>query len=160
MGADCCGGGDPAVAAASAAVAGLAVAKPSPSKKAAGPPPKAHAECVADLQAFIAKRITLFEGYRARELAKVREAVGRARRADLGAAVRAPASAHLAPSSSTLPKLEAAKAANATIEVTMPDGGKREAVAGVTTPLDIAASISKSLAKNVVVAKVRGWARG
>jgi hypothetical protein len=86
MGADCCGGPDPAVAAASAAVAGLAVAHRSPNKKAAGPPPKAHAECVADLQAFIAKRIALFEVYRARELEKVSEGWRRERGGGFGAA--------------------------------------------------------------------------
>jgi len=45
------------------------------------------------------------------------------------------------------------------ITVTMPDGGTRPAVAGVTTPLDVAAAISKSLAKEAVVAKVR-WRAG
>jgi len=38
--------------------------------------------------------------------------------------------------------------------VTLPDGSQREAVAGVTTPHDVALGISKSLAKDIVVAKV------
>lgn len=35
------------------------------------------------------------------------------------------------------------------------DGSKNEAIMGVTTPMDIAASISKGLAKKAVVAKVK-----
>jgi len=41
------------------------------------------------------------------------------------------------------------------IKVTLPDGSIKEAVAGKTTPYDIALSISKGLAENSVVAKVR-----
>ena len=52
--------------------------------------------------------------------------------------------------------LEAAKAANVPIKVVLPDGSEKPAIKGVTTPLDIAASISKSLAKKTVVAKVDG----
>lgn len=51
-------------------------------------------------------------------------------------------------------QIEAAKAAAVPIEVTLPDGSVKPGVAGVTTPLDIAVSISKSLAKAVVVAQV------
>lgn len=42
------------------------------------------------------------------------------------------------------------------IAITMPDGAERKGVRGVTTPLDVANEISKSLAKNSVVAKVNG----
>ena len=35
------------------------------------------------------------------------------------------------------------------LQVTLPDGGVREGVAGVTTPLDIANAISTSLGKKV-----------
>lgn len=52
--------------------------------------------------------------------------------------------------------IEAAKAANAPIKVTLPDGAVKEGIKGVTSPLDIANQISKSLAKKVVVAKVDG----
>lgn len=37
--------------------------------------------------------------------------------------------------------------------VTLPDGGVKEGVAGVTTPLDIAIAISKSLAKKVLISR-------
>lgn len=40
--------------------------------------------------------------------------------------------------------------------MSLPDGGEKSAVKGVTTPLDIANSLSKSLAKRVVVAEVDG----
>lgn len=52
--------------------------------------------------------------------------------------------------------IEAAKAANVPIKVTLPDGAAKEGIKGATTPLDIANQISKSLAKKVVVAKVDG----
>ncbi len=52
--------------------------------------------------------------------------------------------------------LEAAKAANEPIAVTMPDGKQRQAVKGVTTPMDVAKEISPGLAKKVVVADVDG----
>jgi threonyl-tRNA synthetase len=52
--------------------------------------------------------------------------------------------------------VEAARAANVAITVTMPDGKQRQAVKGVTTPLDIAKEVSASLAKKVVVADVDG----
>jgi len=54
--------------------------------------------------------------------------------------------------------LQAAKDANVSLSVTMPDGSIKEAVKGVTTPLDIANSISKGLAKKSIVAKVDGSA--
>lgn len=163
MGADCCGG-DP-----SPAMAALSVADAPPrAAPAAAPtvPSKSHAEYAAELQAYVAKRISLFEQYRAREEAKVRELWGR------GAEERAsrllpprrsafPPLPRASPSHSrTLPPLpsiqiEAAKAAAVEIDVTMPDGSVKKGVAGVTTPFDIALSISKSLAKAAVVAKVR-----
>ena len=52
--------------------------------------------------------------------------------------------------------LEAAKAANVPVKVVLPDGSEKPGVKGVTTPLDIATSISKSLAKKTIVAKVDG----
>ena len=51
-------------------------------------------------------------------------------------------------------QLEAARAAAVPIAVTLPDGSVRPGVKNVTTPLDVAASISKGLAAAVVVAKV------
>lgn len=51
-------------------------------------------------------------------------------------------------------RLQEAKTADKKIEVTLPDGRKMEAVAGVTTPLDLAKQISQNLAQNAVVAKV------
>jgi len=42
------------------------------------------------------------------------------------------------------------------IKITLPDGGVKEGVANQTTPLNIAESISKGLAKAVVIAKVNG----
>jgi len=52
--------------------------------------------------------------------------------------------------------VESAKENNVAIAVTMPDGSQRDAVKGVTTPMDIAIQISKGLAKKSVVAKVDG----
>ena len=52
--------------------------------------------------------------------------------------------------------MEAARAANEPITVTLPDGKQVAGVRGVTTPLDVANQLSKSLAKKVVVAKVDG----
>ena len=52
--------------------------------------------------------------------------------------------------------LEAAKAAAVPIAVVLPDGSQKPAIKGVTTPLDVAKSISSSLAKKTVVAKVDG----
>lgn len=86
MGADCCGGGPPPppdVDGAAAAVDGLSVSaanaanQPSPSKAqkkadaAAAANARPHSEYVADLQAFLAKRIELFEQYRKRDVEKV-----------------------------------------------------------------------------------------
>ena len=45
---------------------------------------------------------------------------------------------------------------NETIKITLPDGSEKSAVRNVTTPLEIANSLSKSLAKKVVVADVNG----
>jgi hypothetical protein len=42
------------------------------------------------------------------------------------------------------------------ITITMPDGAERKGVRGVTTPMDVANEVSKSLGKNSVVAKVDG----
>lgn len=90
MGGDCCGGAppatvpapvSPAVAAAAAAIAALkvqddAMKKADAAAGASGAPPPSstmsHAEHVASMQAYIAKRIRLFEGYHAREGEKVR----------------------------------------------------------------------------------------
>lgn len=41
------------------------------------------------------------------------------------------------------------------IKVTLPDGSQKDAVAFKSTPMDIALEISKGLAQNVIVAKVR-----
>ena len=53
-------------------------------------------------------------------------------------------------------QLSEAQQRNEPITVTLPDGGQKPAVRGVTTPLDVASSLSKSLAKKVVVADVDG----
>ncbi|KAK9814754.1 hypothetical protein WJX72_010977 [[Myrmecia] bisecta] len=53
-------------------------------------------------------------------------------------------------------KVEAAKQANVPLKVTLPDTSVKTGVKGVSTPMDIANSISKSLAKKVLVAKVNG----
>lgn len=52
--------------------------------------------------------------------------------------------------------IDAAKQANVHIKVVLPDGATKAGIKGVTTPLDVANDISKSLAKKVVVAKVDG----
>jgi hypothetical protein len=52
--------------------------------------------------------------------------------------------------------IETAKAANVPMKVTLPDGAIKDGIKGVTTPLDVANMISKSLAKKVIVAKVDG----
>ena len=44
---------------------------------------------------------------------------------------------------------------NRKIIITLPDGATREGIANVTTPLDIAAGISKKLAEKVSVARVQ-----
>lgn len=51
---------------------------------------------------------------------------------------------------------EAAKQAAVPIKVILPDGTEKQGVKGVTTPLDIANQLSKSLAKKAIVAKVDG----
>ena len=52
--------------------------------------------------------------------------------------------------------LQAARAAAVAIRVILPDGTERQGVKGATTPLEIAAGLSKSLAKKAIVAKVDG----
>jgi len=52
--------------------------------------------------------------------------------------------------------LEAAREANVAIKVILPDGTEKAGVRGFTSPMDVANSISKSLAKKTVVAKVDG----
>jgi threonyl-tRNA synthetase len=42
------------------------------------------------------------------------------------------------------------------IKITLPDGSHKAGIKGKTTPMDIALSISKGLAKQVIVAKVNG----
>lgn len=56
-------------------------------------------------------------------------------------------------------QIEAAAAADEKIKVVLPDGNEKEAVKGVTTPMDIAKGIASGLAKKVVVASVddAGW---
>lgn len=53
-------------------------------------------------------------------------------------------------------QIEAAKQANVPMSVILPDGSQKPGVKGVTTPMDVANSISKSLGKKTVVAKVDG----
>ena len=76
MGTDCCGGAQEAPATAGLADLSLksAPARPGSAKKAANgaAPAKSHAECAAELQGFIAKRIKLFEEYAEREHTAVR----------------------------------------------------------------------------------------
>ena len=68
------------------------------------------------------------------------------KRVDLFAAIKAKQDA----------ALEAAKADNIPIKVVLPDGSEKPAIKGVTSPWDVVNSISKSLAKKTVVAKVDG----
>ncbi|GAB4814792.1 hypothetical protein N2152v2_001838 [Parachlorella kessleri] len=53
-------------------------------------------------------------------------------------------------------EVEEAKQAAVPIKVILPDGTERAGIKGVTTPLDIANQLSKSLAKKTLVAKVDG----
>lgn len=53
-------------------------------------------------------------------------------------------------------KMEQAREAACPLKVTLPDGTKKEGIQNVTTPLDVAALVSKSLAKRSLVAKVDG----
>ena len=53
-------------------------------------------------------------------------------------------------------QVAAAREESAEIQLTLPDGSTKAAVRGVTTPLDVASQLSKSLAKKVVVADVDG----
>lgn len=43
---------------------------------------------------------------------------------------------------------------NVSIQITLPDGSVRDGIKGITTPMDIAKSISSGLARSVIVAKV------
>ena len=51
---------------------------------------------------------------------------------------------------------EARPASPAALLLDASDGSQRPGIRGVTTPLDIASTVSKALAKKAVVAKVRG----
>ena len=53
-------------------------------------------------------------------------------------------------------QVAAAREESAEIQLTLPDGSTKAAIRGVTTPLDVANQLSKSLAKKVVVADVDG----
>ena len=52
-------------------------------------------------------------------------------------------------------RVKEAKQANRVIKVTLPDGAVQDAVANVTTPMDIAKTLAKSIVKKAVVAKVK-----
>ena len=52
-------------------------------------------------------------------------------------------------------RVKEAKQANRVIKVTLPDGAVQDAVAGATTPMDIAKRLAKSIVKKAVVAKVK-----
>lgn len=119
MGADCCGGGSPADAA---------------------------AQAVADMSLDAAPKSKLPEDTRPWEQIAEEKKPYYLRRIDLFAAIKARQDA----------SLEAAKQANVPIKVILPDGSEKPGVKGVTSPLDIANLISKSLAKKIVVAKVDG----
>jgi hypothetical protein len=53
-------------------------------------------------------------------------------------------------------KVEKAKQTNDKIKIVLPDGSEKEGVKGATTPMEIAKSISSSLAKKVIVAYADG----
>ena len=55
-----------------------------------------------------------------------------------------------------LAQLEQAKQEQVPIKVTLPDGSEKAGVRLVTTPMDIAKTLSKSLANSAVVSKVDG----
>ena len=78
------------------------------------------ADAVAAKAPYYAKRVALFEQFKARSVTA----------------------------------LEAARAAAKPIAITLPDGTVKPGVQWATTPLEVAASISKGLAGAVVVAKV------
>ena len=52
-------------------------------------------------------------------------------------------------------RIAAAKEANKSIDITLPDGKVQTGVAGVTTPMDVAKTLPKSVLKKSVVAKVK-----
>ena len=53
-----------------------------------------------------------------------------------------------------LDRVAAAKEANKSISITLPDGKVHSAIAGVTTPMDVAKTLPKSVQKKAVIAKV------
>lgn len=53
-------------------------------------------------------------------------------------------------------QIEEARKAAVAIKVTLPDGAVKPGIKDVTTPIDVANEISKSLGKKVLVAKVDG----
>jgi TGS domain len=79
-----------------------------------------HSDAAKAKAPYYAKRVSLFEQYKARAQAD----------------------------------LEAARAKAEAITITLPDGSTKAGVKNVTTPLDVAAGISKGLAAAVVVALV------
>lgn len=52
-------------------------------------------------------------------------------------------------------RVTAAKQADRHIKVTLPDGAVQDAVSGVTTPMDVAKTLAKSIVKKAVVARVK-----
>lgn len=60
------------------------------------------------------------------------------------------------PSPLQVADIEAAKAANVPITVTLPDGHTRQGIKGATTPFEIAQAISPGLAKKAIVSVVNG----
>lgn len=52
-------------------------------------------------------------------------------------------------------RVKAAQQADRHIKVTLPDGAVQDAVSGVTTPMDIAKTLAKSILKKAVVARVK-----
>ena len=179
MGEDCCGG---SAAAPDVQLPNGAEAKANGVHK----PQLSHKEAAEQLQGFIAKRIQLFDGYHERELQQASHApVLRSLKqpaligtpccalqpapAGCATAAREPLQeaqldcswhAHrcrLHPAlQQSRAQVAAARERNEQLTITLPDGGTKAAVKGVTTPLDIAGQLSKSLAKQVVVADVDG----
>ncbi|CAL8462423.1 g1956 [Coccomyxa elongata] len=117
MGGDCCGG--ESLPAAQHALNDLHLNTLS-SNGAQAADPKSHQEAAKELEAFIKKRIDLFEQYNARHIAEVEEA----------------------------------KQRNETITVKLPDGSEKQAIKGVSTPMDVLKEHAKDLLKTAVVSKV------
>lgn len=120
MGADCCGGGSPADAAA-VEVSQMNISEVAPNGEEQGNG-RPWEQIAAEKDVYYKKRIELFSQFKERHNAQI----------------------------------EAAKEANIAIKIILPDGSEKHGVKGVTTPMDVAISISKSLAKKTVVAKVDG----